>query len=300
MERHMLIDSVEKMLLESGFLVSSGFGCFDLMAKKDDPMALKVLMNIDSFTHSEAEDLKTLSCFLGMMPLLVGDRANRYRLEESVVYERFGVPTMSPETFECFVNGVMPEIASRRGGYSVSVDPEKLSGAMNMADMSFAELSGASGLSRKTLYKCRSGGAVDGRTCEEISKVFGESLNVAVSVKKEYENSAREPRSCLKKNVSRQLTRMGLAYSFLSRSPFNLVIREGGAIVSVVSHDRKRLESSAGVLQQLEEGFGLSAVFITAHGSGRSIEGIPAISIGEVSRMSSRDEFLRSMDDRQF
>jgi predicted transcriptional regulator len=299
MGRESMIRSMEKCLTDGGYRVSMASGCFDLLARKDHSIALKVLLNVDSFTHSEADDLKAISYFLDTFPFLVGERANRYGLEESIVYERFGIAAMSPFTFTRFLRGIMPSVKSRRGGYSARADRHAMKKAMDSAGMSVLDLSLSSGVSRKTLYKCMKGGSIDVGTREEIEHAMGVPVSGDLNVERFYGCLRRKPRSRFKQALSSHLERMGFAFSFLSRSPFNLVMRERESLVSVASRDKKRLVSHAGVLEELERGFELNPVFITAHGHEKSMEGIPVLSLREVKCMHSCREFMESVEERR-
>ena len=299
MGRESMIGSVQKCLTEGGYRVSMASGCFDLLARKDHSIALKVLLNVDSFTHSEADDLKAISYFLDTCPFLVGEKANRYELEESVIYERFGIAAMSPATFSRFVEGVMPSVKSRRGGYSVRADGPAMKKAMESIGISVFDLASSSGITEKTLYKCKKGGNIDVGTRKEIEKAVGVPVSGVLNIGGVSGFIHREPRSGFKRALSAHLERMGFMFSFLSRSPFNLLMKEHESLVSVAGSDKKRLLSHAGVLEELERDFDLNPVFITAHGHEKSMGGIPAISLREVSGMNSSREFMESVEERQ-
>jgi putative transcriptional regulator len=302
MKREVVINEVERCLVDEGYKVSYGSGCFDLFARKKVSMTLKVLMNIDSFTNSEADDLKAISHFLDTFPFLVGERANRYELEESVIYERFGVAVMSPRTFTMFVHGVMPKVKSRRGGFTVSVNVRKLKGCMEDQGISISELSSISGLSRKTLYKCRRGGTVDLETCEEIEKAVGLKIHGGVNEERVYAAGGavnKEPRSSFKRMLGGHLDRLGFMFSFLNRSPFNLVIKEHDALVSLVSQNKKTLIAHADILEGLEREFDLSPVFITSSGNEKNLEGIPVVGVKEVKCMDTSKEFIERVEERR-
>jgi putative transcriptional regulator len=294
-----MISRAGQCLEEEGYSVSRGGGCFDILAKKDCSIALKALINVDSFTRSEAEDLKTLTAFLGTFPVLVGERANRYVLEQSIVYERFGIAAMSSFTFKSFVKGIKPTVKSRRGGFVVSMDEERLKTYMNEKGMSVAELSSISGISRKTLYKCGRGETVDVGTCGMIEKIMGAALGGGIDVEGEYCAAKTEPRSSFKRMVSAHLGRMGFIFSFLSRSPFNLLMKDEETLVSVVSQDRKRFAAHAGILHDLEREFDIESVFITNYGHAKNVDGIPVISLREVKEMESPREFIENMEERR-
>lgn len=298
MDRQMMIMDMERYLVCEGYKVSGGSGCFDLLARRDSSIALKVLANVDSFTQSEALDLQTISHFLDTQPFLIGERANRYDLEDSVVYERFGVAAMSPSTFTKFVRGVMPGVRTRRGGFTVRVDAEGLEKGMLELGISMAELSARTGLSKKTLYKCGRGGQVDLRTYKEIRRVMGVSAD-SLRMDRAYDSPERDPGSGFKRRLSGELARLGFRFSFLSRSPFNLVLKQQEAVISLASPDRKRLAAGAGILQGLERDFDLSPVCITGTGNLNSVSGVPVISLSELAGMDCGSEFMQQVADRQ-
>lgn len=299
MGRESMIGCMHKCLTEEGYRVSLASGCFDLLARKDHSMALKVLLNVDSFTRSEANDLKAISYFLDTWPFLVGERANRYELEDSVVYERFGIAAMSPGTFTRLVEGVMPSVKSRRGGFSVKADGDAVRSAMESMGVSVPELASSSGIAEKTLYKCASSGNIDVGTRDGIEKALGVHVSGDLSVDRVFGFPHREPRSSFKRALSAHLERLGFTFSFLSRSPFNLVMKERESIVSVAGNDKKRLLPHAGILEDLDREFDFSPVFITAHGHDRNMEGIPAVSLREVSSMTSSGELIETIEERQ-
>lgn len=296
----MIINHVEKCLEDQGYTVSISSGCFDILAKKDESLALKVLYNIDSFTQTEAGDLKTISHLLNTTPLLVGERANRYGLSEDVIYKRHGVSTMSPRTFECFVNGAVPEIKSRRGGFTVRISRERFDSYLRESGFSMSDFSKNTGISLKTLYKCAHGGSIDIETREEIERVMGVNINKTVDLSTDFDLPSRKPKSVFKQNLSLHLDRMGLLHSFLSRSPFNLVIKEENAMVSVASESKKRLETHVDIMHNLERHFDLNPVFITGRTNVKEMSGIPTFTFDEVRGMENRKEFLMCMQERKY
>jgi len=70
--------------------------CFDIAGKSEKQFFLiKILNNIDSLRESQAFELKALAHSLGATVLLVGEKSKAYVLSNGVVYERYGVPTIS-------------------------------------------------------------------------------------------------------------------------------------------------------------------------------------------------------------
>jgi len=93
---------------------------------------------------------------------------------------------------------------------------------------------------------------------------------------------------------------MGFTFSFLSRSPFNLLIKERSTMVSIVSQDKKRLSLHTDMLQELERGFDVESVFITSHGNEKNVEGVPVLSIRDMEGMESHKEFRESVAERRY
>ena len=299
MERETMIRSAGQCLEDEGYIISCGSGCFDIMARKDESIALKALANADSFTRCEAEDLKTISQFLGTFPLLVADRANRYRLEESIVYERHGVAAMSCPTFERFVRGFMPAMRARRGGYTASVDPERAQEGLERSGLSVAQLSSKSGISCKTVYRLAMGDQVDVRTCDAVERTIGMQLGAEGSISRGAADSRARQESGFRRTVSEHLERMGFGFSFLTRSPFNLILKDEETLVSMASESKGMLASHAELLRGFGRDFGIDTVFITHYGGCRSMKGVPMLSIGEVKSMDSPKEFVEIIKERQ-
>ncbi|MFB6217196.1 MAG: transcriptional regulator, partial [Candidatus Aenigmatarchaeota archaeon] len=86
-----LVNSVIQFLERKGFDTCEYVGgCFDVAARRDKLLLLKILLNIDSFQRGQARDLKLLSSLLSARPFLVGKRSRRENLEDDAIYERFG------------------------------------------------------------------------------------------------------------------------------------------------------------------------------------------------------------------
>jgi len=299
MGREDAVRETEACLEGEGYVVSHGEGCFDLIARKRLSVAVKVLSNVDSFTLAEASDLLTLSGFIGTVPVVVGERANRYRLEESVMYRRHGIPAMSPDTFSEFARGAPPMVSARRGGYSAHADPGRIASAMRERGLSPAGLAAVAGLSLKTVYKCLKSGAVDAATLEAMEAALGCRIGADSGGRLQGPDAGPEPRTTLKRIVSGHLDRMGLRHSFLSRSPFNLVMEGGRVLVSVVSGDRTRLAASAEMLRDIGNSFGLTPFYITPTPGDGCVAGIPAVGLRELPSMGSRRELEDALDARR-
>jgi putative transcriptional regulator len=85
---------------------------FDLIAKRGDRLVIiKVVSHIDSVSADIARDLNLIARHLEATPLIVGERARDTDLERGVVYIRYGLIALSPETlYDYFVEGLSPMV----------------------------------------------------------------------------------------------------------------------------------------------------------------------------------------------
>ena len=86
-------------------------GCFDIIARKNDILLLKVLNNIDSFQEEQARNLKILSNNLDASSFLVGAKTRRENLENNIIYERFNIPAVTATTLEHILQSKTPKIS---------------------------------------------------------------------------------------------------------------------------------------------------------------------------------------------
>lgn len=132
----------------------SGF-CFDFVAKKKNLiMLLKLLFNIDSLSSDIAGDLKAVASSLSTPPLIVGKKTRVGEMEDGVVYERYGINSITPNTLEdALVHNILPSIVSARGGYYVEIDGEKLREIRTGKSISLGELAEKAGITRRMAAK---------------------------------------------------------------------------------------------------------------------------------------------------
>ena len=116
--------------------------CFDILARRDDILIiLKIYKNIDSLTQTQAEELSKVAGTFLASPIIIGLKSKHNYLEEDVVYERYELPVISPQTLcNIIANEIHPEILSKRGGYYVKVNGELLKQMREKYNLSLKEL----------------------------------------------------------------------------------------------------------------------------------------------------------------
>jgi putative transcriptional regulator len=167
LNRDKLLEHIRKMLTDCGFAVSDPISlksiAFDLVARRDDELlVLKVLQNIDAFNKDDAGQMRTLADALDAKAAVIGLRSSSNKLDEGIVYSRFGLPIMSMGTLEEFLKeGVPPFVFAAPGGLYVKIDSDLLKQIRTQRNISLGTLAEIAGVSRKAIQMYEEGmGAV--------------------------------------------------------------------------------------------------------------------------------------------
>ena len=196
--------------------------CFDILARRDDILIiLKIYKNIDSLTQTQAEELSKVAGTFLASPIIIGLKSKHNYLEEDVVYERYELPVISPQTLcNIIANEIHPEILSKRGGYYVKVNGELLKQMREKYSLSLKELADLSHVSRETIYKYEQGNS---QTYPETLLMLEEILNTNLAVDinlfesdyyKSLDRKIKEPR---------ELIKLGYDVKSSNKTPFDAI-----------------------------------------------------------------------------
>lgn len=105
MNRSQMTKRMREMLARCGFFVSEDYGLrgvsFDVICRRDNVLiVLKVLLNIDGFSKTNAEEMKTLAKLLKGAPVVIGERCGAGPLSEGIIYLRHDIPIVTFETMK--------------------------------------------------------------------------------------------------------------------------------------------------------------------------------------------------------
>lgn len=224
MRQESLIQDVVRILDQTQWRHAAFPGpCFDLVGEQEgDAVLLKALPNVDSATKETSEEMRQAAAFLGASPLIVGEKNGRGELEKKVVYERYGIPTISAETLEEYLrlqHG--PIIVNTRGGHYVSVDREKLEEKRKEAGYSVNALAKEIGVSTRTVLNYREQGRAEIRTAERLEAVLG-PVWAEIDL---LERKAVAPGRA-NNRIAKRLLRIGFDASGFAKAPFDAAARD--------------------------------------------------------------------------
>jgi putative transcriptional regulator len=288
----MLKVSVKLALERRNYEVYESKGCFDLAAKKDNFLLLKVLKNIDGFLLEHAISLKAISAGLDAYPFLIGENTNHGKLISGVVYERFEIPAMNLATFEMVLDGEFPEILRDKGGFYVEIDPVKLRLARKEKKLTQKELARLVGVSKKTIYLHEKKPLrAEISVVRKIEEILGKSVRRSAEIFRKFEKIACSPKNELERFVENKLREFGFTTSFISSAPCDVIARENELIISEVETNKRRLAYRAKKFERFLRFLDTSGVIVTEK---FKIElDIPVIEKEELGEIETKKEFIK-------
>jgi len=222
--RETILKDINHLLVSYGYKTSNIYdrSCFDILARKNNVLIiLKILVNIDSLTAMQAEELSKISGTFLASPIIIGLKSKHHYLEDDVVYERHEIPVISPQTLcDIIVNNMHPEILAKRGGYYVKINGSLLKQLREQKNLSLKELADLSHVSRETIYKYEQGNS---QTYPETAIMLEEVLNKPITLSINLLES--EQKNTLDTTIQEPMELIKLGYEIKSsnKTPFDAV-----------------------------------------------------------------------------
>lgn len=334
--RETILKDINHLLVSYGYKTSNIYdrSCFDILARKNNILIiLKILVNIDSLTAMQAEELSKISGTFLASPIIIGLKSKHHYLEDDVVYERHEIPVISPQTLcDIIVNNMHPEILAKRGGYYVKINGSLLKQLREQKNLSLKELADLSHVSRETIYKYEQGNS---QTYPETAFMLEEVLNKPITLSINLLES--EQKNTLDTTIQEPMELIKLGYEIKSsnKTPFDAVsirpedTKEVSALKNQIeeklieidklrneinkkstdteilltnmdkNRNNKTLDLIAEKTNDIASVTGHKALFVLKHAhEGNSIKSIPAIYTWELEDMEQISELKKLIDER--
>ena len=243
-----LIDMLGIFLLKVGFTVKSlTRNCFDMLARKQDRILLiKALEDANSITNEYVNEMNKVASYIGAVPVIISEKAGS-RLEDNVLYMRFGMYTLNFNTFVSSIRNKFPFVKRTQAGFTVSIAGNKLRERMEEIGYSSNYLSKKIGVSSRMIDKYEKGNSrVTLTKAMRIHKIFGEKVFKEINIfapKKEAESE-------YKSDLSRKYGELGFKAADTSKTPFDIIAKKDDEIIltGVGDKTRKDFESLSKLL----------------------------------------------------
>lgn len=336
-KRKNVLQEITTLLTSYGFKTSNIYdrSCFDLLARKDSILIiLKILVNIDSLTSTQAEELSKIAGTFLASPIIIGLKSKHYYLEDDVVYERHEIPVITPQTLcNIIVNDIHPEIFAKRGGYYVKINGKLLRQLREQKNLSLKELADLSHVSRETIYRYEQGNSQTyPETVLMLEEILQKPITLSINLldannKNSLDKKIQEPKELIKlgydvkssqktpfdaisestenaKEISKLQEKLENKLDEIEkiRAEINKRSKENNILITNLEKRRneKTLQNIANKTQDISSVTGYDALFVLENEYKKeNINEIPAIYTWEIKDMTSIDELLKLIKERK-
>ncbi len=310
--REELISKLRETLAKSGFYVSDPHNIrsisFDIIARRDKQLLImKALSNIDSLSNEDAEQLRVLANALNGCPLVIGLHSSAGKLEDGILYSRFGIPIMSEVTFhETMLEGVPPFVYAAPGGLYVRLDGELIKQLRQERNISLGMLAEVAGVSRKAIQMYESGMGAMIEIAARIEEFLNEPIVVPLnpfSYTIEVEKALRsfDEFEGLNRDVFEMLREIGYSVVPTIRCPFDALAKEEEMLLLTGVGENPQMTARkarvVGNISRVTEK--KSVIFVKQETSVENIDGTPLISRDELRRADDTDDVLELILQRE-
>jgi len=156
--KNKLLEQVGVFLLMKGFTVKTlTRTCFDIVARRQSQILLiKVLEDANAISREFADEMKRIASYIDACPLIISVKAVG-KLQDNVVYSRFGVHTLNLCTMKNSVENRLPFVLRSKAGMTALVLGDKLRRIREKQNFSLKELSKKIGVSRNMIQRYEQG-----------------------------------------------------------------------------------------------------------------------------------------------
>jgi putative transcriptional regulator len=269
MTQDRLTQMVISIMLLAGFDVSERCNIrprsFDLIAKKGDTLVIiKVASHIDGVSADIARDLNLIARYLQATPLIVGERARDTDLERGVVYIRYGLFALNPETlYDYFAEGLSPMVYASPGGLYVKIKGDLLREVREHSQMSLGDLASHLGVSRRTISKYEGGMGTTLDIAIKLEELFSAQLVETIELVGYRSPEPEAPPEFVAGDVLVDLERIGMKIHAMRQAPFQaLALFEKHTILTAYGTSQKVVKRASliGNISQITKTFAMCVV----------------------------------------
>ena len=313
MERNDLVKNVRETLIKAGFYVSDLYSIrlpgFDLVARRDNSLLIiKVLTNIDSLSEDIAKELRVLSTLLKGSPLLVGEKNGLEKLEDDVVYFRFGIYAITINTLkDHLLDGIPIKAYAAPGGIYVNLDEKKLQMLRQEQGISLGSFARFVRVSRKTAQLYEKGMNARVEVASRIEELLADSITQPIDILKtpseENKHTIVYQKNRLKEfqlEIFSLLEHVGYKIIPMDKCPFEAVSKEKERIILTCVHKyNKKLIEKAHIISGISKITEKHAVLFTDKETRKkNVEGTPLIWKKELKKMREPEEIIELIIER--
>jgi putative transcriptional regulator len=298
-DKNFLTSKVINSLEKQGYEVLVTDGCFDIVAKREDLLLIKVLTNVDSLQDNQAANLKAIAYFLSAYPIIISLKNNRETLEDGMIYSRFEVPVMTPMFFESLlIEENVPAVQSSKGRHTIEIDAEVLRARRKELNFTLESLADIVGISKKALYEIENRRVnPTEETVGKLERMLSIDLKTPYAMKHAPATYLR-PKNEFQEKVSREFKRIGIDNSSVHSAPFEIVGKENFSVITTLSHNPSKVGKDIKVVKKLSSAFSSEAVMVAKKSTKESVDGVPVVLESDLSEIDSTKELKKIIHEK--
>jgi|TARA_Y100000310_G_scaffold345395_1_gene464428 putative transcriptional regulator len=296
--REQLVTETIQTLEENGFSVARQLvpSCFDILARKGNSiLLLKVLVNVDSLYQDQAEDLVRISDVLEASPLIIGITGLGDHLRDHTIYERYGIPAISAETFqETITEGKLPFVYAKRGGFYAHINADFLKKLREKKKLSLADVARSAGLSRTTVEKYEKGEGAELENILRIQDAIGELIIDPINVFDFEVKKLEEPKTAdrFEQSITGQLSDIGFKTTCVTKASFSMIGKHGKDIL-LTGLKQQQIQKKAQDIHDTANALEQHGMFVFHKKKDPSIAGVPILEKSELEDVITSRELIK-------
>ena len=235
-----LLEKLSIYLLKEGFTIKSlTRSAFDILARKEAAILLiKILKDANAVSEVYAKEMHRIAAYVAGSPLIISEKAGD-KLQDNIVYARFGVYTLNFNSFKNCVENKFPFVERDHSGIKAHLIGDKLKEMRERNGISLNEIARKVGVSKRMIQKYEEGKSeISVNKALRLYDIFGHSVFGKINV---FEHSRELVHSC-KGDVSKKYSELGFDSLEAHKVPFDIIARKEKELILTRVGDKPKAE----------------------------------------------------------
>ena len=302
--REITLQKLAASLRQSGFETASFLhsnSCFDLAARRPGlTLLLKVFENVDALREEHAIELKKLVRLFNAVVLVVGNKTKAFALKRGVIYERYGLPAVSADSFKDILKERLPNIRAFKGRETVGLDSEKIRKKRRALGLTLDALASKIDSTTESIHRYEKGHSASLLVAEKLEKALNTRLVEKIDLFKENKIDAGDvfdefiPDSALER-----VHDLGVNLALFKHAPFRAGSAPSQQVVISKGASKQDIKKKAIELSRTKIAFKAPSMVIASKTSIKAVEHVPVIEEQELTTLSKFNDLMKLLKERE-
>jgi putative transcriptional regulator len=233
-----IVEKVSIYLLKRGYTIKSlTRTAFDVIARKETTILLiKVLEDANAVSQAYANEMTRISSYIGGSPLIISEKAGD-KLQDNIVYSRFGIYTLNYNTFKNSVEHKFPFVKRDHSGIKAQVIGNRLKEIREREGISLNDIARKVGVSKRMIQKYESGESeVSVNKALRLYRIFGHSVFDKINI---FETPFKEKLE-IKSDIGKKYSKLGFEAIDTRKVPFDVIAKKEKELILTKVGDKPK------------------------------------------------------------